>query len=338
MRRTFVICLISFFSIWPSVGLVPYDPPMKYRKYDVSKSVAERPEALGSKEKTWIVPSPELGLPAVPHLFKIGRPNTGENWSEKACCEILKRLRIPCAEYNFAVCLGNEGVISERFLPGRGSFVPANMIFSELDNEYDGSIRFKQARYKLVVALAIVQEAFLKPPLGAENIYPDLTAHDFFVGYLLFDALVGNTDRHHENWGVVISGQTDDQTDFHLAPTFDHASSLGRELTDEARAKRLTTPDPRATVEAYAERAHSAFYGVGQNPKPLTSRETVAALRQAAPETTIFWAKKLETIESTVFEDIFARIGPNDISNEAVEFALRVLAYNQSMIREVGLG
>ena len=311
---------------------------MQYPKYDVSTSLAERPEALGSKEKTWIVPSPELGLPDTPHLFKIGRPNTGENWSEKVCCEILKGLGIPCAEYNLAVCLGNEGVISGTFLPIGGSFVPANMIISELDDEYDGAVRFKQVRYKLVVALALVHATILKPPIGAEKTYPDLKAHDFFVGYILFDALVGNTDRHHENWGVVVIDRADDQTDYHLAPTFDHASSLGRELTDKTRAKRLATSDPRATVEAYADRSRSAFYDVGLRPKTLTTRETVIALRQAAPAATAFWAEKLSEIASPVFEDIFARIGPNDISSEAVQFALRMLTHNQRVIREVGLG
>ncbi|MFN3347478.1 hypothetical protein [Pseudorhodoplanes sp.] len=123
-----------------------------------------------------------------------------------------------------------------------------------------------------------------------------------------------------------------------MAPTFDHASSLGRELTDEARTKRLETSDPRATVEAYADRARSAFYDVGPQPKILTTKETVAALRQATPTATAFWAEKLGNVESLVFEDIFARIGPNDISSEATQFALRMLAHNQSVIREVGLG
>ncbi|MFN3347477.1 hypothetical protein [Pseudorhodoplanes sp.] len=154
---------------WPKRIIGSYGSYMQYPKFDVSTSLAERPEALGSKEKTWIVPSPELGLPDIPHLFKIGRPNTGENWSEKACCEILKTIGIPCADYNLAVCLGKEGVISGRFFPAGGSFVPANMIISELDDEYDGSVRFKQVRYKLVVALALVKALTLKPPLGAEK-------------------------------------------------------------------------------------------------------------------------------------------------------------------------
>ena len=34
---------------------------------------------------------------------------------------------------------------------------------------------------------------------GIEN------ARDLFIGYILLDALIGNGDRHHENWGFVLS-------------------------------------------------------------------------------------------------------------------------------------
>ena len=47
--------------------------------HDVTNWAPERPEMLGSKEKLWLLPPQDSGLPAVPHLFKIGRPNTGEN-------------------------------------------------------------------------------------------------------------------------------------------------------------------------------------------------------------------------------------------------------------------
>ncbi|WP_172435571.1 HipA domain-containing protein, partial [Escherichia coli] len=48
-----------------------------------------------------------------------------------------------------------------------------------------------------------------------------------FVGYLLLDAWIGNTDRHHENWAFISLGEK-----IYLAPTYDHASSMGRELSD----------------------------------------------------------------------------------------------------------
>ena len=54
--------------------------------------------------------------------------------------------------------------------------------------------------------------------------------------YLLLDAVIGNVDRHHENWGI-LGKDVDGSVKGRLAPTFDHASSLGRELLDTGRGK-----------------------------------------------------------------------------------------------------
>ena len=68
-----------------------------YQVLDVTNWIAERPEALGSKEKFWLIPPTGVSFSSRPHLFKLGRPNTGENWAEKACCEFLKALNDPSA-------------------------------------------------------------------------------------------------------------------------------------------------------------------------------------------------------------------------------------------------
>jgi hypothetical protein len=124
--------------------------------YDVSTWLEDRPETLGSKAKTWLIPDAQLGLPTERYLFKIGRPNTGENWAEKASCEISKVLGIPCAEYDFAIRDGMQGVISASFVPDGASFIPANMILSKFDPAYDGSLKFRQARYTLSAALELL--------------------------------------------------------------------------------------------------------------------------------------------------------------------------------------
>jgi hypothetical protein len=214
--------------------------------YDVSTWHAGLPETLGSKEKTWLVPDPQPDIPTRWYLFKVGRPHTGENWAEKVCCEILKVLEIPCAEYDFAVRNGIHGVISESFLPHGASLVLANVLLSKFDAAYDGSLRFRQARYTLLSATDLVRTLGLQPPSGVAQVYAGMMGYEIFLGYLLFDALIGNTDRHHENWGeVLIHGDRTiaGEAAFCLAPTFDHASSLGRDMTDLRRQERLNTRD-----------------------------------------------------------------------------------------------
>jgi hypothetical protein len=223
--------------------------------FDLSASIADRPEAPGSKEKLWLTPEATLGLGNDLHLFKIGRTDAVENWAEKAACEIAKALGLPCADYHLATCKGVQGVLSPRFLP-RSPLVLENILFSTFDNEYDGSLRFKQVRYQLRAALHIVGSFNIQPvDLKGEAQIPALGA---FVGYLLFDVLIGNTDRHHENWGIMVQ-RDQGRPRLHLAPSFDHASSLGRELADDRRIARMKTNDRRSDIGAYAEKARSAF-------------------------------------------------------------------------------
>jgi hypothetical protein len=56
----------------------------------------------------------------------------------------------------------------------------------------------------------------------------------FWAKLLAFDALIGNTDRHSENWGLLANkppGETDWQ--FIMAPAFDHGTSLAYQVRDE---------------------------------------------------------------------------------------------------------
>ena len=65
-----------------------------------------------------------------------------------------------------------------------------------------------------------------------------LDAKSRIAEYLVLDAVIGNTDRHHENWGILRQRRGNVWYGF-VAPSFDHASSLGRELLDSRRDRLL---------------------------------------------------------------------------------------------------
>lgn len=56
-------------------------------------------------------------------------------------------------------------------------------------------------------------------------IYPIIHALDFrqeFFEMLLFDALIGNSDRHHSNWAILVS----EDCKYKFCPLYDNGSSL----------------------------------------------------------------------------------------------------------------
>lgn len=51
---------------------------------------------------------------------------------------------------------------------------------------------------------------------------------------IALDAIVGNVDRHSQNWGMLIrTGSSDGALGYYLAPAFDNGSSLGYNFPDE---------------------------------------------------------------------------------------------------------
>lgn len=68
-------------------------------------------------------------------------------------------------------------------------------------------------------------------------------ARDWWGQVIAFDALTGNTDRHSQNWGLLVSpgGQR------RLAPMFDNGTSLGYQMLDAA----VVAPVPIAVIETY---------------------------------------------------------------------------------------
>lgn len=47
---------------------------------------------------------------------------------------------------------------------------------------------------------------------------------------LIFDSLIGNTDRHQENWGLILYGTSNSKKIVEYSPAFDNGTSLGHEI------------------------------------------------------------------------------------------------------------
>jgi len=91
---------------------------------------------------------------------------------------------------------------------------------------------------------------------------------------LFFDAWIGNSDRHQENWGIINFPKG-----LRLAPIYDTAACLGAELQPQHR---LLTPSPsEEQLKQYVERCGSGF-GRGQN-RLIGQREVVAQLKTSWP-------------------------------------------------------
>lgn len=301
--------------------------PQPYPIIQVPADAGEQVEQQGTKRKFWYAESTQL--------FKEGRPGTGENWAEKVACEICALLAIPHAHYEFAIWQGREGVVTESFLPADYDYVPANVVLSRLMPEYRGWKRFQARQHTVRIFLTLGADASIKLPVGYDVSKAIRRADDLMVGYLLLDALIGNSDRHGENWGFVV--RVGSPPRILLAPTFDHASSLGRNETDARRRGRLTTRDRGYSVEAYAERTRSGFFATPAARRTMTTLEAFEAAARMRPKAARCWVEALSDLGEPDFASIFDQVPTHLITTPARDFALRMLAFNRERLLKTEL-
>jgi hypothetical protein len=281
--------------------------------YERSKS-----EMMGSKYKFWF-DHEELGL----CLYKQVRQNTGEDWAEKVAAELCELLGLPHALYELAETWeGNYGVVSPSFLPSGGTLVHGNEILTPLVPNYPTSGSYKVSQYTIDVVLRAIEENPVAFPIDGTAPSGIQTATDLFVGYLLLDVWIGNGDRHHENWGFVRNKAASTSVEtMYLAPTYDHASCLGRELSDERRQ--------RCSTQAYVNKCLSAFYSSVDDKKPLKTFDLFSQVAHRYPQAADVWFTRLENISISNTLEIFSRFPNNRLSPIAARFAQEILELNQ---------
>lgn len=290
-------------------------------------SDSRRSESMGTKVKFWVEYAGEA------HLVKYPRLDSGEDWSEKVAAEIADLLGLPHAEYELAIAESMSATISRKFHPDYLELITGDVLLRELVEDYPtpGTIsNFKLSKHTVsavletLVSLKVQLPVRWTPPPGITE------APEVFVGYLMLDALIGNTDRHHENWGVVTdTPQPGSPGVRHLAPTFDHASSLGCHESESSKSARLTTKDRNFTVEKYCERARSRLYADSADDKPLLTIRAFDLAAEKYQKAARVWLARLAALEVGELVKIMKRVPRDRITEGSRQFASEILRHNR---------
>lgn len=187
---------------------------------------------VGSKPKRALVcPSPSpfpFLIPGHRYLFKVSTGwRVNQHWSEVIAYQLSLLAGTPaCAPCFLALDskTGEVGVAVEFFYGHPQAGVPPRFIagadlmrrvFENFDADTDGTHTWNNVQ---LICRAFSAQERIK----------------FWATLLAFDALIGNTDRHSENWGLLAS-RTADGIDwqFKLAPAFDHGTSLAYQVREE---------------------------------------------------------------------------------------------------------
>ncbi len=180
----------------------------------------------GAKPKRIVIcPNPP------PHPFLIGghryifKEPTGSRaqqiWSEVIAYELARDIGVPVPPAFVA------------YDPiGRSAGVLVEFFYGHV---YDQPMRFIHAieRFQGVGMPVNEKRGSLRDNLLLSRIHKVVDWRRWWAETLAFDALIGNTDRHSENWGFLVDQASPGEGIYSLAPAFDNGTSLGFLIRDE---------------------------------------------------------------------------------------------------------
>ena len=307
----------------------------------------DTPESKGTRTKFWVTLSDQ----EVRWLLKIPRPNTGEHWAEKIAAEVGRLIGVDCAQVELARCVEQavfavssdqpqeqpptqptEGdllaTICKSFFPDEYvddtdyHFLQGWEVLQFAVEDYDSGRRFGQRDHNVKnITVALAQLMGLQGMNPGMNPMPRWDyALEALASYALLDGLIGNTDRHHENWMVACVYAHGDMM-VEIMPSFDHASSLGRELTDDKRHRILESD----AVLRYVYRGRGGVYvdtGRKRAPSPLHLARLLCRWRPTFTRRTL---DRIQSVSEHEIRTAIQRVPDEFMSDLAKEFACRVV-------------
>ncbi|MEI6871702.1 MAG: HipA domain-containing protein [Verrucomicrobiota bacterium] len=301
---------------------------------DVSSWEVYRAEPMGTKAKDWRL-SPDDGQP---WLLKLNRKDNrtgifaGEDWSEKIAAELAELLGIPHAIVELASVNSLPGVIVKDFVSDRTKkkLTHGNELLAATISAYPKEQKRGVVQHTISRVLDALSESYVHLPAGWNAPRAVQSPAEVFTGYLMLDVLIGNTDRHHENWAIVETQEGARQVERYaeISPTYDHASCLGRELTDDHRQQGLTGQVPSKSPASYRQKCRSAFFATESDTSTMTPFAAFQLAAQKHPNAARTWLQKLSLITPSQTDNLFSSIPSERISTDGRKYASMLLLLN----------
>jgi HipA-like C-terminal domain len=231
---------------------------------------------VGSKPKRLVRcpddPPQQFLVPAHSYLFKVAHGWRAQQlWSEVIAYRIAQAVGLAVPPCFVAVDsrAGEVGALVEFFYgyPGEAA-VPRFVHAADLLQRFRVGPRTDRPHF-------IRLNLTLCRTLGLAN------AVEWWARVLSFDALIGNSDRHPENWGFLKRLRGERDALWSLAPVFDNGTSLGYEIREERLSQYIEPIRLEAYVDAGRHHCGWDFSSDHQTPHMDLCRRLLGAFPEA---------------------------------------------------------
>lgn len=219
-------------------------------------------------------------------FFKYEMYECTEACSEKLACEIAKVLKIKTAQIEFAKDEnGTLGIISYLFSSSQNTHTDAKAFFNKND--------FDRKKFCTIDNIKSFMDKYT------------INGFEAFIEMMVFDSLVGETDRHEENWGLLKKGMGK----YEMSPLYDSGCNLLRQFKDRKIAQPYYNNEKK--LEDFAQKSKTCIYKDDGNGR-YKHFELIEKLIKEYPEITKEKIKKLNRLKNWKIKMILNKL-PNGI-------------------------
>ncbi|WMJ08578.1 HipA domain-containing protein [Nitrosomonas sp. sh817] len=204
---------------------------------------------------------------------------------------------------------------------GHESFVMAGDFLQQMHKDFDRKLG---TQHNLLDNMRLLK-------LLAQNGILESGWRQWWIDALLFDALIGNTDRHQDNWGLIFT-RSKQKISCRLAPLFDNGTSLGHERFTN-HVSRWTDIDFQRYISKGRHHVKWSLKDPIQGHFALLQRalEQWPDTREAAQARLNFSSDDL----SDAVVDLLKLDAINPLSNERLVFMLHLMRYRFTLLRNL---
>ncbi len=287
----------------------------------VTAAMVRQDEPMGSKDKFWCELPPEAGGGL--WLFKEPRQEPGkmEHLAEKIAAEIAGVLALPVARVELAEFEGRRGTVAQKIEQPDEVLVHGNEVIAGRVRGYDPMRKRRTSDHTWERVLEAIRA------VCGGHCEEDLRQ---LAGYLVFDALIGNTDRHHENWGLLRRSRGGPE--HRLAPSFDHASSLGREMRDVRRERLLAES---RLEERYLRRGPGGIYLAERGEAPVPPLVLVETVAPQLPRHFSPWLREVSRVTDDAIHAILQSTPDGWMTQPQAAFAASLVKVSREVLLRI---
>ena len=273
-------------------------------------------EAEGSDAKEWLEDPDQNRWLCKPAVTPENGVQQGEDWSEWLAYEVAGGLGVPHATVKLATRHGLPAALSMSLRASDEELQAGAVLLQGFDNFVP---RSKARAGHGLPNLGAVLDG-VAAPQGWVGPSGGGAAFGVFCGYLVLDALIANTDRHEENWSII----RDKNGVVRLCASYDHATSLGFNLSDDQRARLITDP---GAMQVWLQRGTARRFEAGRHVSLV--RHAVRAVELAPSWACSWWGKAVEVLDVDALRAVVDRAAPPSMSYPARTFAIELLKANR---------